>query len=133
MALASDVVVEFSSGIPVYRQVINAIYAAIGKGELREGDRLPTIKELTGKLGVNPNTIAKAYRELDLKGVITSRRGDGSFVAAPTGGGPARLSAREKAVKLDELFGRVVAEAKAAGITEAELMKHMAERMKDDE
>ena len=133
MPNAVRLAVEFSSGIPVYRQIINAIYAEIGKGNLREGDRLPTIRDLTEKLGVNANTIAKAYRELDLKGIITSRRGDGSFVSALQGRAPASLTEEEKRTKLDELFGRVIAEAKSLGITEAELMKHMSERMKEDE
>jgi GntR family transcriptional regulator len=132
MPNAMSLTVEFSSGIPVYRQIINAVYAEIGKGNLREGDRLPTIKELTEKLGINPNTIAKAYRELDIKGIITSRRGDGSFVSAIHGSTAVSLTDEEKRTKLDELFGRVIAEAKSQGIAEEELIRHMAERMRDD-
>jgi GntR family transcriptional regulator len=125
--------IEFSSGIPVYRQIINAIYAEIGRGSLREGDRLPTIKDLTAQLGVNPNTVVKAYRELDLKGIIASRRGDGSFVSAVLGNAQGGLKRDEKKRKLDEMFGRIIAEAKSLGITERELVAHVAERMKEDE
>jgi GntR family transcriptional regulator len=132
MSLASTLKIEFASGIPVYRQIVNFVSSEIGKGGLRAGDRLPTIRELTECLGVNPNTIAKAYRELDLRGVITSRRGDGSFVAAS----PVtqeRFTAQQKKAKLDELLGRMIAEAKGFGITENELVKHITERTNDDE
>lgn len=132
MAFLNGLTIEFSSGIPVYKQIMNFIYAGIGKASLREGDRLPTIKELTERLGVNPNTVAKAYHELDLRGVLTSRRGNGSFVSAFTGK-TARLTARERQMKLDELLGRIIAEANGFGITEKELLQHIAERMKENE
>ena len=125
--------IEFSSGIPVYRQIINMIYAQIGAGNLKEGERLPTIKDLTENLGVNPNTVAKAYRELEIRGVILGRRGDGSFVSARNGDRPAPLTALEKASKLDELFGRLITEAKGIGLSEVELVKHMKERMEEHE
>ena len=121
---------DFSSGIPVYRQIINLLYYEIGRGHLREGDRLPTIKELAERFQINPNTVAKAYRELDLKGVIASRRGDGSFVSAIEPEKP--LTTKQKAAKLDELMGRLVAEAKTFGIAESELMKHVLERMQEN-
>ena len=131
MSVFPEAAIEFSSGIPVYRQIINLVYSEIGAGNLREGDRLPTIKQLTERFKVNPNTVAKAYRELDLKGVIQSRRGDGSFVSALTGG-PLPMTDKQKKAKLDEIFGRIVAEARSCGITEEEIMAHMAERMGDN-
>jgi GntR family transcriptional regulator len=132
MTTFSDWTIDFSSGIPVYRQIVNLLFFEIGRGTLREGDRLPTIKELAERLKINPNTVAKAYRELDLKGIIASRRGDGSFVAALLNRPPS-LSAAQKKAKLDELFGRVIAEAKAYGITEKDIINHMTERMHGDE
>lgn len=132
MSAFSDWKLDFSSGIPVYRQIANLLYFEIGNGNLREGDRLPTIKDLAELFKINPNTVAKAYRELDQKGVIASRRGDGSFVSALTG--PlTNLTPKQKRAKLDELFGRVIAETKAYGITEQELYKHIQERMVEDE
>ena len=124
--------IDFLSGIPVYKQIVNLLYSAIGSGKLREGARIPTIKELATQLKVNPNTVAKAFHELDLKGIITSRRGDGSFVSAPTGR-EIRLTKEQKNIKLDELFGRVIAEAKAYGIAENEIINHITERIKEDE
>ena len=130
MAIAAKWSIDFSSGIPAYRQIINYIYAAIADGTLQEGERLPTVKELTEQLNVNPNTITRAYRELDLKGVITRKRGTGSFISISQAKAP-KLTVKQTKTKLDELFGRMIAEAKDKGIMEDQLMKYMQERMKD--
>jgi len=124
MAIITKWAIDFSSGVHVYKQIINYIYASIGNGELKEGDRLPTIKELAEQLNINPNTIAKAYRELELKGVITGRRGNGSFVSAPETKA-LRMPVKEKEARLRRLFGRVIAEAKSEGIMEDELMEYI--------
>ena len=121
--------VDFSSGVHVYKQIINLIYTAIGNGELKEGDKLPTIKELAGKLEVNPNTIAKSYRELELKGVIASKRGNGSFISGNQSK-TVTLTDAEKETRLNNLFSRVIAEANNEGITEDELMDHILKRRK---
>ena len=119
--------INFSSGVHVYKQIINNIYEAIGKGELKEGDKLPTIKELSEQLQVNPNTIAKSYRELELKGVIAGKRGNGSFISAHQAN-KAKLTAEERDSRLNKLFSRVIAEAKSEGITEDELMNYIMDR-----
>ena len=119
--------IDFSSGVHVYKQIINYIYAAIGNGEFKEGDKLPTIKELAEQLEVNPNTIAKSYRELELKGVIVGKRGNGSFISAHQKN-TVKLTAKERDSRLHNLFGRVIAEAKSEGITEDELMNHIISR-----
>ncbi|MFC1493821.1 GntR family transcriptional regulator [Thermodesulfobacteriota bacterium] len=127
MEIASKWTVDFSSGVHVYKQIINSIYTAIGNGELKEGDRLPTIKELAGQLEVNPNTIAKSYRELELKGVIASKRGNGSFVSSNQSN-TVTLTDEEKETRLNNLFSRVIAEANNEGITEDELMDYILNR-----
>ncbi len=119
---------DFSSGIPVYKQIVNIICTSVSSGLLAEGQRLPTIKALTHQLNVNPNTVAKAYRELDLKGVITSKRGNGSFISELPTEYP-KLSAKDRRAKLDRLFGRIVAEAQSEGISESELRTYVQERM----
>ena len=74
MILAGNVLdqwqVEYNSGIPVYRQIINHVCAAVAADSFKPGDQLPTIRALSERLNVNPNTVAKAYRELELKGII---------------------------------------------------------------
>ena len=117
METASKWSIDFSSGVHVYKQIINNIYEAIGNGEFKEGDKLPTIKELAEQLKVNPNTIAKSYRELEIKGVIASKRGNGSFISANQTNA-VNLTNEEKESRLNNLFSRVIAEAKNEGITE---------------
>lgn len=129
---AENWTIEYSSGIPIYKQIINWIFAEIGNGNFREGDRLPTIRELTKKLNINPNTIAKAYRDLDMKGVISSQRGSGSFIA-PFIGDFNSLTKEDKQIKLNELFGRIITEAKKWQITENELLELTIRRLKEDE
>jgi len=113
--------IEFNSGIPVYRQIVNHLQAAIATGRIKEGDQLPAIRALHQKLDVNPNTVAKAYRELALKGIISAQQGSGCFVAPPVKA-PA-LSARQKRTTVNQLYDRLVAEAKGHGITPGELAR----------
>ena len=118
--------IEFNSGIPVYKQIINHVCAALASGALKEGDRLPTIRLLQAQLDVNPNTVAKAYRELELKGIITSERGNGSFIR--NGVESARLPAAERRERLESLYRRLLAEAAGCGVTEDELTQYVKER-----
>lgn len=118
--------VEYNSGIPVYRQIINQASAAVAAGAFKPGDQLPTIRALSDQLNVNPNTVAKAYRELELKGVIVSERGSGSFIQArPPGLTP---PAKEKKAKLKNLYQRLLADAASSGFTERELLSFIKQR-----
>jgi GntR family transcriptional regulator len=118
--------IEYNSGIPVYRQIINQVGAAVAAGAFRPGDQLPTIRALHEQLKVNPNTVAKAYRELELKGIIVSERGSGSFVAeqapAPAPG------VREKKARLKNIYHRLLTEAASSGLSESELLSFIKER-----
>jgi len=76
-----------TSGVPTYRQLINQVRHAVRYGMLRAGDRLPTAREVVADLAINPNTVLKAYRELEHEGFVNSRPGAGTFVA--TGAPPA--------------------------------------------
>jgi GntR family transcriptional regulator len=75
-----------SSGVPVYLQLIEQLRHAIETGALREGDQLPTIRKVAGDLVVNPNTVARAYRELEHEGILELRHGTGAFVKESAGG-----------------------------------------------
>src|SRR6202008_3270730 len=74
-----------SSGVPIYLQLMEQVKHAIETGALRPGDQLPGIRPLAEELVINPNTVAKAYRELEHEGVIELRHGAGAFVAASRG------------------------------------------------
>jgi DNA-binding transcriptional regulator YhcF (GntR family) len=69
------------TGVPTYLQLAQQVRQAVQLGILRPGDQLPTVKEVVGKLAINPNTVLKAYRELDREGIAEGRRGQGTFVA----------------------------------------------------
>jgi GntR family transcriptional regulator len=118
--------VEYNSGIPVYRQIINQVRAAVAAGAFKPGEQLPTIRALHERLQVNPNTVAKAYRELELQGVIVSERGSGSFIKAQ----PPRPApgARERKARLKDLYHRLLAEAASSGLSESELLSFIKKR-----
>jgi GntR family transcriptional regulator len=72
---------ETRSGVPTYLQLVQQVRQAVRLGILHPGDQLPTVKEVVEKLTINPNTVLRAYRELDLEGLVDGRRGVGTFVA----------------------------------------------------
>jgi GntR family transcriptional regulator len=73
---------ETRSGVPTYLQLVQQVRQAVRLGILRPGDQLPTVKEVVEQLTINPNTVLRAYRELDLEGLVEGRRGVGTFVAS---------------------------------------------------
>src|SRR6266571_271954 len=73
---------ETRSGVPTYLQLVQQARQAIRLGILRPGDQLPTVKEVVGSLAINPNTVLRAYRELDVEGLVEGRRGIGTFVSS---------------------------------------------------
>ena len=70
------------SGVPTYLQLVQQVRQALRLGILRPGDQLPTVMAVVGSLAINPNTVLKAYRELDLEGLVQGRRGQGTFVSS---------------------------------------------------
>jgi len=73
---------DTKSGVPTYLQLVHQVKHALQLGILRPGDQLPTVKEVVGSLTINPNTVLKAYRELDHEGIAEGRRGQGTFVSS---------------------------------------------------
>jgi len=125
-ALLKDWKIELHSGIPAYKQIANRLTSAMADGTLKKGDRLPTIRELNEVLGVNPNTVAKAYRELALMGLIDGQRGFGSFVKLDDP--VATLPAAKKEAKLNELYQRMLTEARSHGLSEEHLLTFIKQR-----
>jgi DNA-binding transcriptional regulator YhcF (GntR family) len=77
-----DFHLDTRSGVPTYLQLVQQVKQALRLGILQPGDQLPTVKEVVGSLAINPNTVLKAYRELDLGGFVEGRRGQGTFVSS---------------------------------------------------
>ena len=125
-ALLKNWKIELHSGIPAYKQIANRLTSAMADGTLAHGDRLPTIRELNELLGVNPNTVAKAYRELALKGLIDGQRGFGSFVKLDD---PVNtLPEQKKKAKLTELYQRMLTEARSHGLNEDHILSFIKQR-----
>jgi GntR family transcriptional regulator len=72
---------DLANGVPVYRQIIRQIESGVLSGRLKTGDKLPTIRSLAVNLKVNPNTIAKAYGELEIRGILATQVGSGTYIA----------------------------------------------------
>lgn len=116
---------EFHTGIPVYRQIMNHVQAAVATGKLAAGDALPSIRALHEKLQVNPNTVAKAYRELQQLGLIASEHGSGCFVAPDATRRSPALPAAERKQRARELCQRFLAEAHRCGLSIDDLLQQL--------
>ncbi|MDR2070252.1 MAG: GntR family transcriptional regulator [Treponema sp.] len=111
------------NGIPIYRQIIQQIEYAILSERIRPGDRLPTIRSLAVELKTNPNTIAKAYGELEIRGILETQVGSGTYVSdkAPLLGEAASAGERLNR-KIQEVLGRFVQDMKALGVAGEDLV-----------
>ena len=120
----SELTLNFSSGVPIYRQIVQLLSGKILSGALSPGEKIPSIRDVTAELNVNPNTVAKAYRELELAGLIETRRGMGCFVAERN---DARrtLTDEEKRRHLDTLFASLVTSAGMLGISEQDITDYL--------
>jgi GntR family transcriptional regulator len=101
------------SGVPVYRQLIDQVQAATATATLKVGDQLPTVRRVAVDLAINPNTVARAYREMELRGILDTQHGTGTFVADH----PIERSPEEKQRLLNQLLTEVMARAGSAGFT----------------
>jgi GntR family transcriptional regulator len=115
--------INYHDSRPIYEKVKDSLRQLILSGALPEGDRLPSVRELAVSLTINPNTIQRAYRELEQEGYIVSVPGKGSFVAHGGGARAARLA------ELREKLSALAAEFEAVGVSRAE----MADMLKEDE
>src|SRR5438445_7499403 len=102
------------SGVSPYQQIVQQVRNALRLGYLRRGDQLPRVKDVVAALAINPNTVLKAYRDLERKGLAAARPGQGTFVRAA----PRTVDAEELAALRDSLLSGWLAEAAAAGLDE---------------
>ena len=72
---------DIQSGVPVYRQIIDQVQAGIATGALASGHQLPTVRQMAVDLAINPNTVLRAYRELEIRGVLETQQGTGTFIS----------------------------------------------------
>lgn len=115
---------DAASGVPFYRQIIEQVLLAVADGRLRAGTQLPTVRQLAVDLSINLNTVAKAYREMEIRGIVETQQGTGTFVA--TRRADRRPAERRKA--LEGLVDRFVALATSGGFSLDELAEALVER-----
>jgi GntR family transcriptional regulator len=113
-----------NDGVPIYLQIVNQVKYLVASGRLAPGEELPPIRVLAEKLLVNPNTIARAYRELEIAGVVTKRRTAGTYVS--DAGSP--LARRERLKILTERADALLAEARQMDIGTEEVIRLLRQR-----
>ena len=114
---------DLRSGVPVYRQIIDQVHAARASGAVRPGDQLPTVRQLAVDLSINPNTVVRAYRELELTGALTTHQGTGTFIT----NAKVDQSGAERERKLDQFVADLVARAGREGFTVKEIRSRLKE------
>jgi GntR family transcriptional regulator len=120
--------IDHKSGVPLYRQIIESVKFAIARGELTPGDRLPTVRQLAVDLEVNPNTVIRAYREMELGGVLDTQQGSGTYV---TDNRP-EIDALERSRMLDQILTELLARASGYGFTLDEVLDGLR-KLKEDQ
>ena len=118
-----EFMLDLHTGVPVYRQLIDQVRAGIASGSLTAGDQLPTVRQLAVDLAINPNTVMRAYRELELGGLLETHQGTGTFISDKK---PEKKTV-ERERQLSQMAGEFAARAGAAGFTLEELMDRMRE------
>ncbi len=110
---------DLHSGMPVYRQVIDQVRGGIASGLLAAGDQLPTVRQLAVDLAINPNTVVRAYRELELGGLLETHQGTGTFISTQK----MKQADAERNRQLTQIVADCVSRAGAAGFTVDELIE----------
>jgi GntR family transcriptional regulator len=118
--------VDEGSKVPVYAQLGEQVLAAIGRGSLRRGDRLPSVRDVAAALAINPHTVNRAYAELERDGAIETRRGKGTFVASPRGG---TAAVRRRGANLPDIAQRFVNHARALGFEASQILNAVATQL----
>jgi GntR family transcriptional regulator len=116
------------SGVPVYRQLIDQVQAGIASGTLASGAQIPTVRQVAVDLEINPNTVLRAYRELEIRGVLDTQQGTGTFVSDRK----VTQDEAEHGRQLEQLVSEFVARAGAGGFTLQELIESLDARLPED-
>jgi len=118
---------DLHSGVPVYRQVIDQVAGGIAAGALAGGDQLPTVRQLAVDLAINPNTVIRAYRELEIRGVLETQQGTGTFISHQK----VQRNDAERQRRLHQLVGEFAARAGSEGFNVEELLEQLQDLKSD--
>lgn len=122
-----DFRLDLHSGVPVYRQIIDQVMGGIAAGALAGGDQLPTVRQVAVDLSINPNTVVRAYRELEIRGVLETQQGTGTFVSHQK----VKRDDVERQRQLNQLVSEFVSRAGSAGFTIENLQEQLRDRQND--
>src|SRR5882757_5694818 len=118
---------DLHSGVPVYRQIIDQVLGGIAAAALAGGDQLPTVRQVAVDLSINPNTVVRAYRELEIRGVLETQQGTGTFISYQK----VKRDDVERERQLSQLVSEFVSRAGSAGFTVQELLEQLHDRQND--
>ena len=118
---------DLKSGVPFHRQIVDQIRYGIASDRLLPGEQLPTVRELAVHLQVNPNTVRKAYSELEILGILDTQQGTGTFVSDQQ----VKIGADEKQRMLRQICDELVARGNQYGFTLREIVTHMQRRLEN--
>ena len=118
---------DVKSGVPFHRQIVDQIRYGIASERFLPGEQLPTVRELAVHLQVNPNTVRKAYSELEILGILNTQQGTGTFV----GQQEVQIDASEKQQMLKQICDELVARGSQYGFTLREVVTHLHRRLED--
>jgi GntR family transcriptional regulator len=114
---------DLKSGVPVYRQLIDQVLVAIASGTLSAGDQLPTVRQLAVDLSINPNTVVRAYKELEIRGMLSTQQGTGTFITSKK----VKQDEAQRQRRLTQMVSEFVARVSADGFTVEEIVDRLGE------
>jgi len=120
-----DFKLDLKSGVPFHRQIVDQIRYGIASGRLLPGEQLPTVRDLAVQLQVNPNTVRKAYSDLELLGILNTQQGTGTFV----GDQPVEIEDAEKQRMLEQICDELVARGHQYNLTLQDIVEHLQGRL----
>ena len=124
--MALQIHIDLKSGVPFYRQIIDQVKAAMATETIGPGDRLPTVRQLAVDLSINPNTVSRAYTELELTGLVETQMGSGTFV----GNRRVEQDDLERRRLLDQICQEFLSRASTHGFTLEEIVDNLEQRRK---
>lgn len=123
MATNFEFRLDLKSGVPVYRQLMDQVLVAVAAGTLVPGDQLPTVRQLAVDLSINPNTVVRAYKELEIRGFLATQQGTGTFITSQ----PVQKDEVRRQERLSRMVAEFVARMASDGYTVAEIAERLAE------
>ncbi len=122
--MAIEIQLDKTGSVPFYRQIMDLVKGGIATGRLEPGDQLPTVRQLAVDLSINPNTVSRAYMELELTGLVATQMGSGTFVSNKK----VEQDEVERQRILDELCQQLLSRATSHGLTLDDILENLERR-----